>query len=244
MSAPIAGLPTMEEVQGYAAFAEAMLKELLGVKLPPSLADAIGGDFTTAGEATVKKWLGLLGRKELKAWSQRLIPIERAAQILADFEQQMVSVFVLDPQELMHGETAKALKKWSYITTHAGELMLAAWSILRSLARAARPALRILWLVIRSQYIPWTKSDVDQILRDLGAVAGPVSETLWKLSDGVVAQALIGVASALGTVAAVEKLMQPVKSSLGDYIARAQSEAFPRTPANPMRVVRRRTRKL
>jgi len=120
---------TWQEMQKEAQNALRLLDMVGKTPVPQTLRDAIDGKYFAASQGVVESALGHTSGDELREWSQRVIRLDKANEILRSFENEMVKAFVLSsasPARIVI-DALIAIPKW--ILAHLAEIVFILWPL-------------------------------------------------------------------------------------------------------------------
>lgn len=245
---------TMNDVQREAKVAQDFLKTFLDIELPRSGKEAIEGDFSGAALSVGEEWMGHIPAEEMAEWMQRLMPIERANEILSSLEEKMVAGYSTSRGGVLVERLLAIMGVLSWLAANAGELVILAKAALKALYALGDKggfALAQLWDLYWSGAIFGRESDdgrslddrireiVDPIVDD---TAAEIAFATWTGLEHVVAVALIDGLAKYGSYAAMLAITLLARKEFLSATELAKKAALPQGPRLGVRK-RARTRK-
>lgn len=107
------------------------LEGMRGTKLPESVHEAIEGNFLAAGGGVLETALGRTPGGEMKEWNKRVMSLQKANEILRDYEDGLVKRFILSPASALRLALDGFLFIPKWLVTHTPEITLILWPIIK-----------------------------------------------------------------------------------------------------------------
>lgn len=241
-------LLTLDGVASEAAKLEAAIDLVWTAFVPDSVKEAIEGQYATTKHTLGEAMIARVSKEELERLSQRVMTVERANKMLADFETALVVRLTASRDELFVQGLMRTVQTWEFLAGHAGLLCVVLWEVLRQGAPLAVEA--AVPVVVAGAYLMGSlftgkffypdeefRDEADRLTTIATEPAGKIVDIAWTALEWIIAAALIETFQDLLGKEGILRSSAPIGDEFGKLSERIERAALPQRPA---RTVRRR----
>lgn len=244
---------TVKRALDAASEAADTLSYLTETYVPPSVRDYVAGNWASAAYFAGDYYLKHIPLEEMQTWGRRVISVERAAKILADFEDAIVKEYSANPQEVIVRSFMRVAHSTEFVIGNIGLLIIifhslvkVFWQLVSDVGTGIGKLLSLWWegkTNFLTPFEPGTMDDeVEDTINDLTEKAiEDVAIPFWEGIELIVATGLMKAVAGVASGEAIHHALQPVGVQLDRAVADLQSSAFPQRRRVAVRR-RRRTR--
>lgn len=225
------------------------LELVTGVAIPKTLDDALKQDWATVAQDTGDAYFSRMPKEELKKWKTRVMKLEDAYDIVADYEDALVKHYTSSKDEILLKEIGFIGYKLEFVSAHAGELAIVAKSLLTEIVPSI---IGNAASTVKNFFVLWFEgkvfgededNEVDtEIRRGVDNIIGDVAAPVWDAVEAVLTATIIELIQNVGTLTALATLLKPVLTEYEKATKAAQGKALKQGPRGGHRR-RKRSRK-